>query len=72
MFTDLQNLNLGLVASIKEKQDILVQNLFTNTAKAKDIPFNSLTTATYKINFLPVTVIDTCKAILKARNTTLS
>src|SRR5438045_1509558 len=68
-FTDPQNLHLGLAASMEEKQDILVRNLLTNTAKAGDIPFNSPTMATRKINSPPITVADICKAILKAGNT---
>ena len=69
MFTNLQNLYLSLVASVEEKQDILVQNLFTNIAKASDIPFDSLTIAIYKIDFLYIIATDIYKAILEAGNT---
>src|SRR5438045_6567719 len=68
-FTDLQNLHLGLAASMEEKRDILVWNLLTNTAEAGDIPFDSPTMATHKINFPPIMVADICKVILKAGNT---
>jgi len=60
-----------LVANINKKQDILIRNLFTNSAKASDIPFNSLTAATCKIAFPLVTAAETRKAILEARNTAL-
>src|SRR5436309_6644418 len=69
LFTDPQNPNLGLTASIEEKRNILVWNLLTNIAEASDIPFDSPTTATHKIDFPPITVIDICKAILEAGNT---
>src|SRR5271165_269030 len=72
LFADLQNPHLGLAASIEEKCDILLYNLFTNLAKVGDIPFDSPTTAIYKIDFPPVTITDICKFILRARNTTLS
>ncbi len=42
-FIDLQNLQLGLMASIIAKHEILVYNLLSNIAKAGDIPFDSLT-----------------------------
>ena len=57
---------------MEEKRDILVRNLLTNTAEAGDIPFDSPTMATRKINFPPITVTDICKAILKAGNTALA
>ena len=60
-----------MAADINKKQDILIRNLLTNSAKASDIPFDSLTAATYKIAFPLVTATETRKAILKARNTAL-
>jgi hypothetical protein len=69
-FTDPQNPHAGLVADINKKQDILIRNLLTNSAEAGDIPFDSPTAATRKINFPPVTVTDIRKAILEAGNTT--
>src|SRR5271165_7070657 len=72
LFADLQNPHLGLAAGIEEKRDILLCNLFTNLAKVSNIPFDSSTAATYKIDFSPVIVTDICKSILEARNTTSS
>jgi len=72
LFTDLENLHASLVADINKKRNILIYNLLTNSMEVGDIPFNSLTAATYKINLPPITVINICKAILKARNTTSS
>jgi len=60
-----------LVANINKKQDILIRNLFTNFAKASDIPFDSLTTTTCKIAFPLVIATETRKAILEVRNTAL-
>jgi hypothetical protein len=68
-FIDPENLNVGLVVDINKKQDILIRNLLTNSAKASDIPFDSPTTTTYKIAFPPIIVAETRKAILKAGNT---
>src|SRR5271165_971811 len=70
-FKDLENPNAGLAADINKKQGILICNLFTNFAEVGDIPFNSPTAATCKIAFPPITAAETCKAILKARNTAL-
>ena len=70
LFADLQNPHLGLAAGIEEKRDILLCNLFTNLAEVSNIPFNSPTAATCKIDFPPVIVTDICKFILGARNTT--
>src|SRR5271165_3702020 len=70
LFADLQNPYLGLAAGIEEKRDILLCNLLTNLAKVSDIPFDSLTAATCKIDFPLVTVTDICKFILGAGNTT--
>ena len=72
LFANLQNPHLSLVASIEEKCDILLCNLFTNLAKVSNILFDSFTAATYKIDFSFVTVIDICKFILGAGNTTPS
>src|SRR5271167_1525377 len=72
LFADLQNPHLGLAAGIEEKCNILLCNLLTNSAKVSNIPFDSPTTVTCKIDFLPVIVIDICKSILEARNTTPS
>src|SRR5271165_7310943 len=72
LFADLQNPHLGLAARIEEKCDILLCNLLTNSAEVGDIPFDSLTAATCKIDFPPVTVTDICKSILGAGNTTPS
>src|SRR5271157_660023 len=69
-FADLQNPHLGLAARIKEKRDILLYNLFTNLAEVSNIPFDSPTAATCKIDFPPVTVTDIRKSILGAGNTT--
>ena len=69
-FTDLENLHAGLVADIDKKRDILIRNLLTNSAEVGDIPFDSPTAATRKINFPPVIVTDIQKAILEAGNTT--
>ena len=57
-FTDLENLHAGLVADIDKKRDILIRNLLTNSAKVGNIPFNSPTATTYKINFPPIIVTD--------------
>ena len=70
LFADLQNPYLGLSAGIEKKRDILLRNLLTNTAEAGDIPFDSPTAATQRIEFPPVTVTDIRKAILGAGNTT--
>jgi len=72
LFADLQNPHLGLVASIEEKCNILLYNLLTNLAEVGNIPFDSSTAATCKIDFSPITVTDICKSILGARNTTPS
>src|SRR5271165_6630279 len=72
LFADLQNPHLGLAAGIEEKCDILLCNLLTNLAKVSNIPFDSSTAATCKIDFSLVTVTDICKSILRARNTTFS
>src|SRR5271165_5828632 len=72
LFADLQNPYLGLAARIEEKCNILLCNLLTNLAEVSNIPFNSPTAATCKIDFPSVTVTDICKSILGARNTTLS
>src|SRR5271165_7041599 len=72
LFADLQNPYLGLAVGIEEKRDILLCNLLTNLAKVSDIPFDSSTAATCKIDFFSVTVTDICKSILGARNTTSS
>src|SRR5271157_2356727 len=72
LFADLQNPHLGLAAKIEEKCDILLCNLLTNLAEVGNIPFDSSTAATCKIDFSPVTVTDICKFILGARNTTSS
>jgi ribonuclease HI len=69
-FTDPENLHASLVADIDKKRDILIRNLLTNSAEVGDIPFDSPTAATCKIDLPPVTVTDIRKAILKARNTT--
>jgi len=69
-FTDPENLHAGLVADIDKKRDILIRNLLTNSAEVGDIPFDSPTAATCKIDLPPVTVTDIRKAILKAGNTT--
>jgi len=68
-FKDPENPNAGLAADINKKQDILIRNLLTNSAKAGDIPFDSPTAATRKIVFPPITAAETRKAILKAGNT---
>ena len=58
LFTDLQNLSIGLAANIDKKCNILVCNLFTNIAKVRDILFNLLTTTTCNIEFSLITVKD--------------
>ena len=72
LFINLENLHASLIADINKKRNILICNLLTNFVEVSNIPFNSLTATTYKINLPLITVIDICKAILKARNTTLS
>src|SRR5271165_460571 len=69
-FADPQNPHLGLAAGIEEKRDILLRKLLTNSAEVGDIPFDSPTAATCKIDFPPVTVTDIRKSILGAGNTT--
>ena len=72
MFTNLKNLHTSLVADIDKKHNILIYNLLTNSIKVSNISFNSPIAVTYKINLPLIIVINIYKAILKARNTTLS
>ena len=70
-FKDLQNLTHSLVADTLDKRDILIQNLLSNTAEARDIPFDAPVALVRSINFLAITTADICKAILGASNTAL-
>src|SRR5271166_1069538 len=72
LFTNLENPQAGLTADINKKWDILLYNLLTNSAEVGDIPLDSFTAATQKIEFPPITATDIQKSILGARNTTSS
>jgi hypothetical protein len=60
----LQALIAALAISIKQKRALLVKELLTNIAKARDIPFNTLAIALKSIPFLEIIAEDICKSIL--------
>ena len=68
-FADPLHSTIELAASIKDKRDILLRNLLTNTAEAGDIPFDSPVAPMCTIFFPPIIEQDVQKAILKAGNT---
>jgi hypothetical protein len=60
----LQDLIRALAKSTKQKRALLVKELLTNIAKARDIAFNTLAIALKSIPFLEITLKDICKSIL--------
>ena len=71
LFANLQNPTHSLAIDISDKRDILIQNLLSNTAKARDIPYNTPAVLVRSIRFLIITAADIRKAILEASNTAL-
>ena len=70
-FKDPQNPTHSLAADTSDKRDILIQNLLSNTAKARDILFDAPVALVRSINFPAITTADIRKAILEAGNTAL-
>jgi hypothetical protein len=66
---DPQHLEKPPAKSLEEKRELLVSKLLTNKAEAGDIPFDTPTAATRKIDFPPISTEDVRKAVIEAGNT---